>query len=862
MNSSTVTITVEPAPESGNALSPVEICEELLPANSPFDLFTLLDGTQDTDGTWYEGVDTSGTAVTNPIDISGFTDGTYNYTYSVPMVGTCSDVDVTVQIIVLPRPITGTPTPAVFCENDLAANSPLDLFGQLSGNDPGGTWTDDDTSGALSGSDVDLTILTIGSYNYTYSITSANGCMNSSTVTITVEPTPESGTVNPAAVFCLSDITSGQTVDLFDLLEGEDQTGVWSDDTPSGTLSANLVTIDGLPTGTYDFTYDVLAIGSCDDIEVTVSIIIDDVVAPTAMATQDFCDAGTIVDLSATGDNIQWYDEAAGGVPLADSTMLIDGETYYATQLEVTSGCESFPRVEVTVSIIESPNSGLPNAMPLSACNNNDSVDLFTALDGSQDAGGNWQDTDGTGALSGNIFDATGVVAGTYQFTYDVTATAPCVGSMSTIISVTIELPVSAGNNATLDVCSDNGTTDLFTLIGPADVGGTWSPALTSGTGLFDPELDSTDTYTYSISNACGNSSSDVIVTVTQVPDAGSDNTISICVFDGPVDLFTQLGGTPDSSGVWSPSLTSGTGVFDPEVDLADVYTYTVSFIAPCTTNATAEITVSINDSVPPTVIEANPSFCLINNATVADLNSAISATGVINWYADATLTMPLNDNDALIDGEDYYATQTNSSGCESSENIELNVSINDSPTPSLLDPNADYCINDGPNINDLTLNISEYNSATNNIVWYDAETNGTVISSTTLLTIGSTYYAVLVDPITGCESSIRLAVSPNLTGCGELIIPDGFSPNGDGTNDTFDMDNLDVLYPNFDIEIYNRYGNMVYKGNASSPRFDGTSNQSGTLGNGELPIGVYYYIFNFNDNVNKPVQGSLYLSR
>ena len=76
----------------------------------------------------------------------------------MPAIGTCTDVDVTVQIIVNPQPNTGIPIAVVLCENDVAANSPLDLFGQLSGNEPGGTWTDDNTTGALTGSDVDLGI--------------------------------------------------------------------------------------------------------------------------------------------------------------------------------------------------------------------------------------------------------------------------------------------------------------------------------------------------------------------------------------------------------------------------------------------------------------------------------------------------------------------------------------------------------------------------------------------------------------------------------------------------------------------------------------------------------------------------------
>jgi gliding motility-associated-like protein len=220
------------------------------------------------------------------------------------------------------------------------------------------------------------------------------------------------------------------------------------------------------------------------------------------------------------------------------------------------------------------------------------------------------------------------------------------------------------------------------------------------------------------------------------------------------------------------------------------------------------------------------------------------------------------SSTDSLVDGEDYYATQTNSSGCESSTNVTVTVTINDTATPTEMNSNLELCINDNPILNELTLNITEYDSLLSNVIWYDAAIDGSVVSDNNLLNNGQTYYAVLFDQVTGCESSVRLAVTPDLTSCGELIFPDGFSPNGDGVNDTYDMYNLNVLYPNFEMEIYNRNGNIVYKGNANTPRFDGTSNQSRVVSKGDLPVGVYFYIFNYNNGVNKPKQGRLYLSR
>lgn len=856
----TISFIIEPAPESGTPVAIFsEFCEGSAPTN--YDLFDLLTD-EDQSGTWYIGTDNTGSSTSNPVNLSALSVGTHNFTYDVDAIGSCDDSLVTVSITINPLPVTGTPLPTVFCENDLVANSPLDLYSRLTGEDAGGTWIDDDTSNALTGSSVDLTLLTTGFHNFTYSITDANGCSSSSTVTVQVEDAPESGTAIAPLELCLSEITVGKTIDLFDLLTGEDQTGTWNDDDASGNLSENILTVDGLAAGTYNFTYDVNAIGFCDDVNITVSVIINDVIAPAALAIQEFCDNATVADLETiTGTTIRWYDESTGGTALVDTTPLLDTETYYATQTDITTGCESANRSLVTVSIYQTPNTGTPNTIAIVACNDDNSIDLFAGLDGTEDIGGVWQDIDGTGALIDNIFDATVNGVGTYQFAYFIAGSAPCVNA-STVITVTVEESLNAGVNInpTLDICSNNGTMDLFSLLGGADSGGIWSPALASTTGVFDPLLDAQGTYTYTLSNACGNVSNTVEVDVTQAPNAGTDNTVSICVIDGTTDLFPFLG-SAQSGGTWFPALDSGTGEFNPLVDVAGEYTYTVTALAPCNPESTAKITVIVNNTVPPTVVNPSPEYCLVNNPTVENLNATISATGTVIWYADAALTMPLTITEALVDGEDYYATQTNSTGCESSIAVQINVTVNDTVTPTLDDASIEYCINDGPTINTLSQNIIEFVSADNNIIWYDAVKDGSVISSSSILT-SMTYYAALIDAATGCESSVRLEVTPIITACGLVELPDGFSPNGDGINDTYDYDNLGVLFPKFEIEIYNRYGSLVYRGKDQTPRFDGKSNQGRTLGSGDLPVGMYYYILKYNDGVNKPKQGNLYLSR
>ena len=100
------------------------------------------------------------------------------------------------------------------------------------------------------------------------------------------------------------------------------------------------------------------------------------------------------------------------------------------------------------------------------------------------------------------------------------------------------------------------------------------------------------------------------------------------------------------------------------------------------------------------------------------------------------------------------------------------------------------------------------------------------------------------------------------------LTIPEGFTPNGDGINDVFEIEHLEVLYPNFSMEIVNRYGNKVYSykhnGNpGETPQWwTGYSDGRWNLGSDRLPAGTYFYTIYFNNNDRKPQTGWIYLRK
>lgn len=101
------------------------------------------------------------------------------------------------------------------------------------------------------------------------------------------------------------------------------------------------------------------------------------------------------------------------------------------------------------------------------------------------------------------------------------------------------------------------------------------------------------------------------------------------------------------------------------------------------------------------------------------------------------------------------------------------------------------------------------------------------------------------------------------------VYIPNSFSPNGDGVHDTFKIRCI-YNYENPVIEVYNRWGNLVYKkehygdidywGSESDAWWNGWSDHKLTLGSKELPVGTYYYVVKLDKT--KALTGFLFLSK
>jgi gliding motility-associated-like protein len=216
----------------------------------------------------------------------------------------------------------------------------------------------------------------------------------------------------------------------------------------------------------------------------------------------------------------------------------------------------------------------------------------------------------------------------------------------------------SLPRNTEVTVCS-NETVNLFDAItGNPEPNGTW----TIPTGAqplngndFTGTINTPGDYIYTFSKICDNSNLVIPVTVTvnveQAPFVGTNNLFSICKNDTSVDLFTLLGTGVTTGGTWSPALASGTGMFNPAIDVSGTYTYTIQGNAICP-NVSATITVTNNDFP---VITPISNFELCDDAADGnDTNGSVNFdltlknSEILGSQTGITVTYHLDPNEAL----------------------------------------------------------------------------------------------------------------------------------------------------------------------------------------------------------------------
>ena len=440
----------------------------------------------------------------------------------------------------------------------------------------------------------------------------------------------------------------------------------------------------------------------------------------------------------------------------------------------------------------------------------------------------------------------------------------------SALVTLRITDPRYAGEDTSgIEVCDTDENLDLVTLL---ETNGT--PVYVGDEGVWTDEDDNeianaftipavsgqqTFTFTYTTGVVGCLDTATLSFTVYESYEVGTGTSIEVCEDAAAFQLFDLLTGATDTNGTWQGpdgyTTTSFEGDFNPAEQTSGAYVYTIAANGPCPAQ---EVTVNVTVSTIPNAGE-DLQFTACQSDQLIDLFSLLSddadMDGVFTYtdsgdpVSDALLDITTATSNIAIT---YTINRENACAVDSA-NWVITVDSVAAPTVGTYS----FCILEGATLRDLEIN------EVFNYEWYSDESATNIISEETVLQ-NTTYYIRNVNDA-GCYSTI-IAVPVTIYNIGELVdckpeIPDGVSPNGDGQNDSFDTDDLAVSFPNFQLSIYNRYGTIVYKGTTTTNHFAGYANVSPSLGD-DLPAGVYYYVFEPNDGLNSPFQGSFYLSK
>lgn len=674
-----VTIVYNTPPDAGLDNS-VEVCSNAASVN----LFSSLNGAPDTGGIWSPAL-ASGTGVFNPT-----TDAAGIYTYTVNGNG-CPDATAQITVSVSQLSDAGTDGTASFCSTDTTT----DLFLSLGGNpDSGGTWLPALTSGS---GVFDPAVDPSGVYTYT--VASPGSCPPvSATVNVNVDQLPNAGS-NSTIDLCSND----SPIDLFAVLgNSPDVGGIWSPALISGTNIYNPMLDDS---GIYTYT---ISNGSCPDVSATVTVNIIQAPDSGIDVNHSICSNATPIDLfdvlGGTPDTGGiWSPMLSSGTGVFDPA--IDNPGVYTYTVTGISPCADSSS-QVTVSLDAEPNAGTDGTIEL--CTTDASVDLFSLLGGTPETGGVWSPS-----LSGNsgVFNPAIDQGGIY--TYTVT-NGSCTEATS-LVEVNLFNASNAGTDGAITFCTGDAPVDLYTLLGGSpQTGGSWSPALNSGTGVFDPLTDIGGVYTYTVfgDSVCADDTATVDVMVGITPNSGEDGDAFFCISDGPSDLIDLLSGTPDSGGTWSPSLASGTGIFDPALDNSGTYTYTVVGAFGCESSSI----VSIELSEAPSITEIITDDFSENNIVTVMVEGTFTGTPFgIGDYEYAYDLSGFQDSNVFenVPAGNYTMTVRDKNGCLPDASQQFSVV----GAPNFFTPNNDG-VNDFWQV--LNLEIADLVNPTGGISIFD----------------------------------------------------------------------------------------------------------------------------------------------
>ncbi len=413
--------------------------------------------------------------------------------------------------------------------------------------------------------------------------------------------------------------------------------------------------------------------------------------------------------------------------------------------------------------------------------------------------GGVWS---GTGISPTGTFNPATAGAGTYLITYTTTNTCNPIDTTYITVSgsdptITTHIPVCAGSSP-------------YTLTA-ASTGGVWSGGGISPTGVFTPSTAGTFVITYTLSGLCAATDTvTLVVNPTVPPITGISYITPVCISGTnptpiPVSGFTVGGVYSSTPGL---SLNTGTGVVNLAGSTPGTYTITYSYAATvCGPAGSSSTTLVITPLIVPVLGFSYNSVCVDgvdpSPITVAGFTtggvyscpglSINPATGVIDLSSSSPGTYTVT-----------YTVTGSSVLCTSGGTSTSTITIK--PLPVII-ISSDQTIFLGQSTLIFASGGTIYNWSPSQGL--NTTTNDSAIASPVV----TTTYCVGVSSL-GCIDTMCVKVNVEIP-CPSnrnMGVPNAFTPNGDGNNDQLCLDGWDDCISNFEIRIFDRWGEKVFE--------------------------------------------------
>jgi len=610
----------------------------------------------------------------------------------------------------------------------------------------------------------------------------------------------------------------------------------------SWSTTATTAAITVSPTATT--TYSVIASsGTCAD-TTSITVTVSNNITASVTGATTICAGGSSTLTASGGNNYSWTTGAT-------TSSIIVSPTSSATYSVIASMGTCADTVSITVTVVSSITASISGNTTI--CSGSS-----TTLSANGGSNYSWSTTATTASIS---------VSPTATITYSViVSSGSCADTASVTVTVNPGVTASVSGNTLL--CTGDATT--LTASGGGNY--SWTTGATTSSIILTPT--SSTTYSVIASNGSCSDTASVTVTVSPPPTASISGNTTICS-----GQTTVLNANPSGTYSW----TTGATTSSISVSSAGTYSVIVS-VGSC--SDTASITLSVSPT-PTASVSGNTTLCAGNSATLSaggggsyswssgQTTSSISVSPVspttysvfvsngtcsdtaVVTVSVITINATVSGNTNLCPGSSTTLTAGGGSGFSwSTGETTASVNVSSAGTYSVIvssgscsdTTSATVTVNPNPTATvspDITItqgqstNLSASGGTT--YTWDNGD-NGASITVSPLVT---TVYCVTVFDANNCYDTSCVTVIVELCStAGTLYLPNAFSPNGDGENDSLQIYyGIPECIKTLHLVIYNRWGEKVYETDKPDFKWGGDNQVQGRGGRVMNTQALPYYM-------------------